>query len=337
MSQEQPLPGEIVEERAVLTVGDLCRIFAVDERHIDELVEEGVISVDSNRHHRMALQRCGAAPGAHRAALGARPRHQSARRRARAGTAGRTGTAAARTAGRTLMSSARIGCLRILRRNRRSGLQEDLSRPLRHGASGHPADSRSSAWRAPAGISRSCASARAQSLEHAGDFEPECFAKALRAAALCRRRLCRPRDLSQAAQRAWSRRRGRSTISRFRRACSRASSRGSANPAARTTHVSSSRSPSAAIWRPRRRSTGRCTRFFRRSRFFASITISARKRCRICCTFVSPIRFSSRSGIGSTSRTCRSPWPNRSAWRGAAPSTKRSARSATWCRIICCR
>jgi chaperone modulatory protein CbpM len=45
MSQEQPLPGEIVEERAVLTVGDLCRIFAVDEHHIEELVEEGVISV----------------------------------------------------------------------------------------------------------------------------------------------------------------------------------------------------------------------------------------------------------------------------------------------------
>ena len=45
MSQEQPLPGEIVEERTVLTVGDLCRIFAVDERHIEELVEEGVISV----------------------------------------------------------------------------------------------------------------------------------------------------------------------------------------------------------------------------------------------------------------------------------------------------
>jgi chaperone modulatory protein CbpM len=45
MSQEQPLPGEIVEEHAVLTVGDLCRIFTVDERHIEELVEEGVISV----------------------------------------------------------------------------------------------------------------------------------------------------------------------------------------------------------------------------------------------------------------------------------------------------
>ena len=39
------MPGEIVEERAVLTVEDLCRIFAVDERHIVELVEEGVISV----------------------------------------------------------------------------------------------------------------------------------------------------------------------------------------------------------------------------------------------------------------------------------------------------
>jgi chaperone modulatory protein CbpM len=43
--QEQPLPGEIVEERAVLTVTDLCRIFAVDRRHIEELVAEGVLSV----------------------------------------------------------------------------------------------------------------------------------------------------------------------------------------------------------------------------------------------------------------------------------------------------
>jgi chaperone modulatory protein CbpM len=45
MSQEQPLPGEIVDERAVLTVGDLCRIFSVDAHHIEELVEEGVLSV----------------------------------------------------------------------------------------------------------------------------------------------------------------------------------------------------------------------------------------------------------------------------------------------------
>jgi chaperone modulatory protein CbpM len=45
LPNEQPLSGEIFEECAVLTVSDLCRIFAVDERHIVELVEEGVLSV----------------------------------------------------------------------------------------------------------------------------------------------------------------------------------------------------------------------------------------------------------------------------------------------------
>jgi len=41
----ESLPGEIVEERAVLSIADLSRMFAVDERHIVELVEEGVLSV----------------------------------------------------------------------------------------------------------------------------------------------------------------------------------------------------------------------------------------------------------------------------------------------------
>jgi chaperone modulatory protein CbpM len=41
----ESLPGEIFEESAVLTVSDLSRMFAVDERHIVELVEEGVLSV----------------------------------------------------------------------------------------------------------------------------------------------------------------------------------------------------------------------------------------------------------------------------------------------------
>jgi chaperone modulatory protein CbpM len=41
----EPLSGEIFEECAVLTISDLCRITAVDERHILELVEEGVLNV----------------------------------------------------------------------------------------------------------------------------------------------------------------------------------------------------------------------------------------------------------------------------------------------------
>ncbi len=38
-------PAEIVEERTVLGIADLSRIFAVEESHIVELVEEGVLSV----------------------------------------------------------------------------------------------------------------------------------------------------------------------------------------------------------------------------------------------------------------------------------------------------
>ena len=40
-----PLSGEIVEESVVLSVSDLSRMIRVDERHIVELVEEGVLSV----------------------------------------------------------------------------------------------------------------------------------------------------------------------------------------------------------------------------------------------------------------------------------------------------
>jgi chaperone modulatory protein CbpM len=44
-SDEETLPGEICEEHIVLSVADLSRIFAVEERHIVELVEEGVLTV----------------------------------------------------------------------------------------------------------------------------------------------------------------------------------------------------------------------------------------------------------------------------------------------------
>jgi chaperone modulatory protein CbpM len=42
---EAALPGEIVEESSTLTVEDLSRMFAVDERHVVEWVEEGVLTV----------------------------------------------------------------------------------------------------------------------------------------------------------------------------------------------------------------------------------------------------------------------------------------------------
>jgi chaperone modulatory protein CbpM len=41
----EPLSGEIVEETIVLSVTDLSRMMSVEERHIVELVEEGVLSV----------------------------------------------------------------------------------------------------------------------------------------------------------------------------------------------------------------------------------------------------------------------------------------------------
>lgn len=44
-SEDQALPGDIFEEAAVLTVKDLSRMCAVDERHIVEFVAEGVLNV----------------------------------------------------------------------------------------------------------------------------------------------------------------------------------------------------------------------------------------------------------------------------------------------------
>jgi chaperone modulatory protein CbpM len=44
-SDTEALSGAIFEESAVLTVKDLSRICAVDERHIVEFVEEGVLQV----------------------------------------------------------------------------------------------------------------------------------------------------------------------------------------------------------------------------------------------------------------------------------------------------
>jgi chaperone modulatory protein CbpM len=42
---DEPLHGAIFEESTVLTLRDLSRMCAVDERHIVEFVEEGVLSV----------------------------------------------------------------------------------------------------------------------------------------------------------------------------------------------------------------------------------------------------------------------------------------------------
>src|SRR5882757_5560041 len=45
MNSSEALSGAILEESALLTVKDLSRMRAVDERHIVEFVEEGVLNV----------------------------------------------------------------------------------------------------------------------------------------------------------------------------------------------------------------------------------------------------------------------------------------------------
>jgi chaperone modulatory protein CbpM len=42
-SAEHFLTGDILDEGIEVSVADLCRMFAVEERHIVELVEEGVL------------------------------------------------------------------------------------------------------------------------------------------------------------------------------------------------------------------------------------------------------------------------------------------------------
>jgi chaperone modulatory protein CbpM len=42
-SEEHFFSGDILEEGTEVSVADLCRMFAVEERHIVELVEEGVL------------------------------------------------------------------------------------------------------------------------------------------------------------------------------------------------------------------------------------------------------------------------------------------------------
>ena len=44
-TDDRPLTGAIFEEAALLTVHDLSRMCAVEERHIVEFVEEGVLNV----------------------------------------------------------------------------------------------------------------------------------------------------------------------------------------------------------------------------------------------------------------------------------------------------
>src|SRR5207302_1706060 len=80
-----------------------------------------------------------------------------------------------------------------------------------------------------------------------------------------------------------------------------------------------------------------CTRTFPKAASFASITTSARRRCRTCCTSASPTRSSSRCGTATSSPACRSPWRKRSGSAGAAASTRGPGRAAAAYRTTCCR
>ena len=46
-SEEYFLSGDILDEGTEVSVADLCRMFAVEEQHIVELVEEGVLGTRS--------------------------------------------------------------------------------------------------------------------------------------------------------------------------------------------------------------------------------------------------------------------------------------------------
>ena len=80
----------------------------------------------------------------------------------------------------------------------------------------------------------------------------------------------------------------------------------------------------------RRSSTNACTRSFPRTRSSGSITTSAKNPCRTFCTSSDTrTRSSIRFGTAAISRTCKSQWPNLSASKDAASSTRRPASSAT--------
>ena len=222
-----------------------------------------------------------------------------------------------------------VGCLRFFRCHRRPGIQEDLSRAAgadqtrRAGSADHRCRARRLVARQAA---RTRARRASKNTAHwmrmrspnspprcefvDGSYEdPATYARLKRA--LQRREAADPlpRDSAEHVRR----RRARARERRLRRECAR--------------HRRKAVRP-----RPGLRAGAepvRCTPCSPSPPYSASTIISARRRCRTCCTFASRTRFSSRSGIATTSIACRSRWPKISASRVAARSTKRSARSAT--------
>ena len=172
--------------------------------------------------------------------------------------------------------------------------------------------------------------ARASVTEYGGLDRGE-LRHARRAAALRRRRLQRPGDLRRAC--APSSRGARRPVALPRDSAEPLPGRGREPrrpPAAPTdARVIVEKPFGRDLASARELNRDRCTRPSPRRASSASTTTSARRRCRTSSTSASPTPSSSRSGTATTSRTCRSPWPRRSASRGAASSTRRPASSAT--------
>src|ERR1700733_7074326 len=154
----QPLSGAIFEESDLLTVAELSRICAVDERHI-----------------RMAFQRHRSAAHSPRAAARARSRTQPGRRRAGAGSYGRSGAPAARASGEKLMAALESDAFVFF------GATGDLAYkkifPALYAMIGRGLDIPIIGM-ARAGWTLDKLTQRArESIEHNGDFDSGCFAK----------------------------------------------------------------------------------------------------------------------------------------------------------------
>ena len=228
------LTGVIFEEYALLDVEQLSRLCAVDQTCIVELVEEGVLTVIEAGAPGVAIFRSFFAARAHGAAPAARSGNQSSGRGIGAGIAGRDRTAAPRSKGRPSMSALLESDAFVF-----FGATGDLAYkkifPALYSMVHRGELSVPVIGIARAGWTLDKLRQRArESVQAAGDFEPDCFAKAGPPDAIRRWRLCGPGDLRAAQAAIRAPRFVPSTIWRFLPACLRASCRGSRSPAART-------------------------------------------------------------------------------------------------------
>ena len=198
LPDEPRLTGEILEESSALSVSELTRLIAVEERHIVEWVQEGVINV-RDRCRRVAIQRCAAAPGRIALRLERDLGVNACRRGAGARIAGGAQGIAARAEDGPLMSALQIGRLRVLRRDRRPCIQAGVSGAQLAGQPGRSRDShhRHGARRVE---HREAARPGAGELGARGKVLRRGIRETVRADALRRRRLLGSGDVSKFAQ-----------------------------------------------------------------------------------------------------------------------------------------